>query len=31
MWLNLQNALDLWDSYHQADQARCIDCIASIC
>lgn len=31
MWLNLQNALDLWEAYHQADQARCIDCIASVC
>ena len=31
MWLNLQNALDLWDAYQHADQARCIDCIASVC
>ena len=27
MWLNLQNALDLWDAYHQAEKSRCIDCI----
>ena len=27
MWLNLQNALDLWDAYHQAEQSHCIDCI----
>jgi addiction module HigA family antidote len=31
MWLNLQNALDLWDAYHQADQSRCIDCISTAC
>ena len=29
MWLNLQNALDLWDAYHQADRSPCIDCIAA--
>ncbi len=27
MWLKLQNALDLWDAYQQAEQSRCIDCI----
>lgn len=27
MWLSLQNAVDLWDAYHQAEQTRCIDCI----
>ena len=23
MWLNLQNAIDLWDAYHQAEKSRC--------
>ncbi len=27
MWLNLQNAVDLWDAYHSAEGSRCIDCI----
>ena len=30
MWLNIQNALDLWDAYHQADRSRCIDCIEAM-
>jgi antitoxin HigA-1 len=31
MWLNLQNALDLWDAYQEADPSRCIDCITAVC
>jgi antitoxin HigA-1 len=27
MWLNFQNAVDLWDAYQQAEQSRRIDCI----
>ncbi len=29
MWLNLQNALDLWDAYHQAGESRDIDSITA--
>jgi antitoxin HigA-1 len=31
MWLNLQNTLDLWDAYPEADRSRCIECIEAAC
>jgi antitoxin HigA-1 len=31
MWLNLQNAVDLWDAYNQPEKTKFIEAIPSCC